>query len=78
MPAKMELVDKKDKLALYIWVGLSSKNADLTNVVKVFEDCLCKKFGWNDRQVYECYLKKEDVKKGGEYVSFEIKKLNVV
>lgn len=60
------------KLSLLLRFGLSSKNADIDNPVKPFLDILQKKYGFNDRQIYELTIKKEDVAKGSEFIEFEI------
>ena len=64
------------KLAVAIEFGLSSKNADVDNPVKCFVDCLQKKYGFNDRNIYMMVIQKEDVKKGAEYIEFEIKSIS--
>ena len=63
------------KLFLRLTVGFSNKNADLDNVVKPFVDILQKKFGFNDKQIYIMDLAKEDVKKGEEFVEYELSSL---
>lgn len=63
------------KLFLKLTVGLSSKNSDLDNVVKPFLDILQKKLGFNDKQIYGMDLWKEDVKKGEEFVEYELSSL---
>lgn len=61
------------KLWLQIKVGLSNKTADLDNIAKPFIDILQKFYGFNDKMIYELELKKEDVKKGNEFIHFAIK-----
>ena len=65
-------VPQSKQLFLYIEVGFSSKLADIDNVLKPFIDCLQKKYGFNDRDIYELQVVKEIVKKGEEYVHFDI------
>lgn len=60
----------KGRLKLIATFGLSSKNADWDNPVKPFQDCLQKKYGFNDRNIYEAEIKKVDVKKGEEFIEF--------
>lgn len=55
-----------------------SKMTDVDNSVKPTMDILCKKYGFNDRDVYELNVVKSVVKKGGEYVRFEITKLKAI
>lgn len=57
---------------IYFEFGVSSKLADIDNPVKPFMDILQKKYGFNDREVYEMTLKKVDVKKGNEYIKWHI------
>ena len=64
------------KLLLRLTVGVSNKNADLDNVIKPFLDILQKKMGFNDKQIYGMDLWKEDVKKGEEYVEWELSPIN--
>ena len=62
----------KGKLKVYLEFGLSSKNADIDNPVKPLLDILQKKYQFNDKKIYELNIKKVDVKKGEEYIKFEI------
>lgn len=64
----------KGKLEIFIEFGFSSKAADVDNPVKPFVDILQKKYKFNDKMIYSLHLKKADVKKGKEYICFEIKK----
>ena len=52
--------------------GFSSKNSDIDNPVKLITDILQKKYGFNDKDIYELNIKKKIVKKGSEYIKFEI------
>ena len=60
------------KLKLIIKFGLSSKNADLDNPIKLFQDILQKRFGFNDRLIYSIDAEKFDVKKGTEFIDFKL------
>jgi Holliday junction resolvase RusA-like endonuclease len=64
---------KSGKLSLFLRFGLSSKNADIDNPVKPFVDCLQKRYGFNDRHIYKLTVEKVDVKKGEEFIEFELK-----
>ena len=55
--------------------GFSSKLSDIDNPCKMVLDCLCKKYGFDDRQIYELHQTKEIVKKGDEYIEFRIENL---
>ena len=69
-----KLTVPEGRLKLTITFGLSNKNADVDNPVKCFVDCLQKKYGFNDRHIYELLVRKLDVKNGEEFIEFEIKK----
>jgi len=62
------------KLALWCEFGVSSKNSDGDNLIKVFQDSLSVAYGFNDKQIYEWKVKKVDVPKGKEYISFNLVK----
>ena len=63
------------QLHIDVTFGLSSKLADIDNPLKCFIDCLQKKYDFNDNRIYKLTVKKEDVKKGSEFIEFEIKSL---
>ena len=71
---KLEIPDGKLKVNLIF--GFSSKLSDADNPVKCFVDILQKKYGFNDSRIYEYSIKKEDVKKGYEFIEFEILRAN--
>jgi len=71
---KMEVPE--GKIVLYLIFGLSNKNADIDNPVKCFVDCLQKKYGFNDRNIYYMTIEKVDVKKGDEFIEFAITKID--
>lgn len=52
--------------------GLSSPNSDWDNPVKPLQDILQKKYGFNDKEIIEAYVRKVKVKKGQEYFEFKI------
>jgi len=62
------------KLKLEMEVGLSSKLADVDNILKPFIDVLQKKYQFNDRDIYEINITKSIVKKGEEFIKWRIKK----
>lgn len=62
----------KGKLKLFLEFGFSSKASDIDNGVKPFVDILQKKYGFNDKAIYEINLVKTDVPKGEEYIKFEL------
>lgn len=62
----------KGRLSLSLLVGLSSKNADLDNILKPWIDIMQKRFDFNDRQIYRLTVEKVDVPKGQEFIEFDI------
>jgi Holliday junction resolvase RusA-like endonuclease len=65
------------KLEVEITFGFSNKGADLDNPAKMFIDCLQKKYGFNDNNIYKLILHKDIVKKGSEYISFSIESISI-
>ena len=63
------------KLELEITFGLSSVAADIDNPLKCFIDCLQKKYSFDDKHIYRLVVNKKIVKKGAEYIDFNILKL---
>lgn len=59
-------------LQINIVFGFSSKASDLDNGVKAFLDVLQKRYNFNDNRVYQMNLSKQIVKKGSEFIQFEI------
>jgi Holliday junction resolvase RusA-like endonuclease len=68
-------LEYKEKLKLNITFGFSTSTADIDNPLKPLLDCLQKKYGFNDRYVYELTVKKELVKKGEEFIQIQINEI---
>lgn len=64
-----------DKISISVTFGFSSTLSDIDNGLKPFIDVLQKCYKFNDRDIYELNVKKEIVKKGSEFIDFEIKSL---
>jgi Holliday junction resolvase RusA-like endonuclease len=62
-------------LELYLKWGFSSAGSDWDNPIKPFQDCLQKKYDFNDNRVARAVTEKVKVKKGEEFIEFSIKKL---
>lgn len=69
LPA-MKIPDQK--LQLNLEFGFSNRGSDLDNPVKMVQDILSKKYGFNDNLIFRIILDKVIVKKGDEYIKFEI------
>lgn len=70
LPKKM--VIPKGKLFVKIRWAFSSKASDIDNPIKPLLDILQKKYGFNDKMIYKLEVGKVDVKKGEEFIDFEI------
>jgi len=71
LPDKVIIPDEKNiKLALEF--GFSSSRSDIDNGIKTFVDCLVKKYGVDDRYIYELHVFKKVVEKGEEFIKFKI------
>ena len=68
---KLELRTFK-KLSVKYTFGVSSKGSDGDNLIKAFQDCLAEAYGFNDNKIYKWEIQKVDVKKGKEYIEFEV------
>ena len=62
-------------LHLNVVFGLSSKLNDIDNGLKPFIDILQKKYGFNDRDIYKLTVEKEIVKKGKEFIEWDLELL---
>ena len=56
--------------------GFSNVLSDVDNPVKLLQDILQKKYGFNDKDIQSFCATKEKVRKGEEYISFEITSVN--
>jgi len=59
-------------LSIYLEWGFSSAASDFDNPIKPFVDILQKKYGFNDNRIVEAHIKKTKVKKGAEYIIFNL------
>lgn len=62
-------------LEIYLKFGFSSKDSDFDNPVKLFVDCLQKRYGFNDNRIKRAIIEVDYVNKGDEYTEFNLKKL---
>lgn len=66
------LIVPEGKLAVQYEFGVSSKMSDGDNLIKSFQDAIAENYGFNDNMIYRWVMEKVNVKKGEEYVRFEI------
>lgn len=52
--------------------AVSNKGFDGDNGIKQIQDILSQKYGFNDNQIYKWNVEKVIVKKGNEYIKFDI------
>jgi Holliday junction resolvase RusA-like endonuclease len=71
LPNEIEIPDRKN-VKIAIEFGFSSKLSDIDNCIKSFLDCLVKKYGVDDRNIYEMHVFKAIVAKGKEHIKFKI------
>jgi len=57
---------------VYYEFGFSSAASDLDNPIKPLQDILQKKYEFNDKDIFEMTAKRVKVKKGQEYLKFEL------
>lgn len=67
---EIELPDPPYKV--YYEFGLSNSLSDIDNPVKPFQDVLQKRYGFNDKDINEMTVKRNKVKKGFEFIKFNI------
>ena len=60
---------------VYYEFGFSSIASDLDNPVKPLQDVLQKRYEFDDKHIHEMLVRRVKVKKGEEYLRFQIKSL---
>ena len=70
LPRNLEIPE--GDLFVFLEWGFSSRGSDFDNPIKPFMDVLQKKYKFNDNQAYQAFIEKRIVKKGSEYIKFEI------
>jgi len=70
LPKKIKIPEGKIQIN-FIW-GFSSTASDWDNPIKPVQDVICKKYKLNDNRVYFGTAEKTIVKKGKEFIQFEI------
>ena len=62
----------KPPYEIFYEFGFSTNAADLDNPVKMCQDVICKKYGFNDNLIHKIHIEKVIVPKGKEYLKFDI------
>jgi len=65
----------KDKIGITIEFGFSNSTSDIDNPLKPVLDILQKKYGFNDRLIYQLTVKKSLTKKKEEFIKINIYKM---
>ena len=68
-------IDFKRDLSVHLTFGFSSPLSDIDNPLKPILDVLQKRYGFDDKQIFELSVKKELVKKGSEFIKLNIKEI---
>lgn len=68
-------IDESEMLRVEFFFGFSNKASDLDNPVKLLMDIAQKKYGFNDKNVFELNIRKCLVKKGEEFLQMGIYKM---
>ena len=63
-------------LDAYYEFVVSSKLSDWDKPIKPFQDILKKKYKFDDNLIMSAYVKKKIVKKGNEYIKFDLQNLD--
>ena len=69
---KVTIPDKETPMELHLRFGLS-RDMDVSNAIKVFEDAVAEATGINDIQFQGITAVKEKVRGGQEYIAFDIR-----
>ena len=71
-------LEAKKKYVIYLKWGFSSRASDWDNPIKPTQDCIAKRYGFNDKLIYRAIVEKEIVPKGKEYFEFKIEELIII
>lgn len=64
-----------DMIRIELFFGFSSVLSDLDNPIKMTLDILQKKYGFNDKNIFELNVRKCKTEKGKEFISITIENL---
>lgn len=70
-----DIVIPKPPFSVEYTFGFSSKASDFDNPIKVLQDILQKRYGFNDKFIKRAVIEVDHVSKGNEYIKFSIKSL---
>jgi len=67
---------KIQRVSIDIVFDFSNSLCDIDNPLKPFLDILQKKYNINDRDIYKLIVSKEVIKKGNEFIKYQITEIN--
>jgi Holliday junction resolvase RusA-like endonuclease len=70
LPPKIDIPAGRLEITFEFGMSMAS---DYDNPIKIFQDVLCKKYGFNDNRIFAAHQYKILVPKGEEFIRFEIK-----
>ena len=71
LPEKDERFDNRPLFIVLKW-GFSNSASDIDNPIKPFLDVLQEKYKFNDKWIYFMLIMKEMVKKGEDYIEYQV------
>lgn len=74
LPATLD-VDFVSPMIIFLEFGVSSHNADGDNCIKMAQDSIAGKYGFNDKLIFKWVVEKVKVPKGQEYIKFDLKNI---
>lgn len=72
LPIKIIELEPKKNYQIYFKFGFSSNASDWDNCIKTTQDCIAKRYGFNDKLIKKGVVETEQVKKGNEFFEFNI------
>ena len=68
-------IDPRLDFKVTIEFGMANSKSDIDNPLKPFLDCLQKKYGIDDKDIWELNVRKIKTKKGEDYIRFNIEEV---
>lgn len=72
LPPQKIILEPKKKYQIHFKFGFSSGASDWDNCIKTTQDCIAKRYGFNDKLIKRGIVDTEKVKKSNEFFEFEI------
>lgn len=75
LPKRKILLEPKIKYQIILKFGFSSLASDWDNCIKTTQDCIAKRYSFNDKLIRKGIVETEIVPKGKEYFEFDIQEI---